>query len=140
MSENRWDQIIELFKTDNYKIHQLPAQSSFTAVLQWGLSSLKTPTCFKKVQATKNLNCPICQPNLNTISKQLPYANCSNSKLICSYTGASLNENNVPMMLPNGYVYGYNVSNYKMKIKIKLDFFSFFLRHYFYYWKRIMGK
>jgi macrophage erythroblast attacher len=110
LNENRWNYLIDVFKQDNYKIHQLPDQSSFIAVLQAGLSSMKTPTCFKKVTAVKNLNCPVCHPTFNIISRPLPYAYCSNSKLICAYTGAQINENNVPMMLPNGYVYSYNVS------------------------------
>ncbi len=111
LNESRWDQIIEIFKLDNYKIHQLPQHSSFTAVLQAGLSSLKTPTCFRKVQASKNPNCPVCHPNFNTIARPLPYAYCSNSKLICAFSGSQLNEDNIPMMLPNGYVYGHNVSS-----------------------------
>ncbi len=110
LNENRWNYLIDVFKQDNYKIHQLPDQSSFIAVLQAGLSSMKTPTCFKKVTAVKNLNCPCCHPTFNIISRPLPYAYCSNSKLICAYTGAQINENNVPMMLPNGYVYSYNVN------------------------------
>ena len=109
LNENRWTYLIDLFKQDNYKIHQLPEQSSFLAVLQAGLSSMKTPTCFKKVTAVKNLNCPVCHPTFNLIARPLPFAYCSNSKLICAYTGAQINENNVPMMLPNGYVYSYNV-------------------------------
>merc|ERR1712240_831201 len=31
---------------------------------------------------------------------------CSQSRLICSISGRALDENNQPMMLPNGYVYG----------------------------------
>ncbi len=107
---NRWDQIIELFKQENYKIHQLPEQSSFTAILQAGLSSMKTPTCYRKVTSVKNINCPVCHPSLNLIARQLPYAYCANSKLICAHSGESMNENNVPMMLPNGYVFSINVS------------------------------
>lgn len=122
MNENRWDQIIEFFKADNYKIHQLPMQSCFTAVLQSGLSSLKTPTCFKKMHSISNPNCPVCQPALNVIAKPLPYAYCQNSKLICSFTGAPLNEHNIPMMLPNGYVYGYNVRS-RLHLSFKVSFF-----------------
>ena len=110
LNENRWNYLIDLFKTDNYKIHQLPEQSSFVAALQAGLSAMKTPICFKKVSAVKNLNCPVCHPTFNLIARPLPYAYCSNSKLICSYTSLPINENNPPMMLPNGFVYSYNVS------------------------------
>lgn len=108
LNENRWDQIIDLFKQENYKIHQLPEQSSFTAILQAGLSAMKTPTCYKKVTSVQNPNCPVCHPNLNVIARPLPYAYCTNSKLICAHSGAAMNENNVPMMLPNGYVFSIN--------------------------------
>lgn len=37
-------------------------------------------------------------------------AHCANSRLVCKISGEVMNENNPPMMLPNGYVYGYNVS------------------------------
>ncbi len=110
LNESRWDYLIDLFKQENYKIHSLPEQSCFLAILQTGLSAIKTPTCYRKVTAVKNQNCPVCHPNLNTIARPLPYAYCSNSKLICAHSSEILNEHNLPMMLPNGYVYGYNVN------------------------------
>ena len=110
LNENRWNQLIDLFRQDNFKIHQLPEQSCFTAILQAGLSAIKTPTCYRKVTAVRNNNCPVCHPSLNVIARSLPYAYCANSKLICACSGASINENNPPMMLPNGYVYSYQVS------------------------------
>ena len=58
----------------------------------------------------KNADCPVCSRHLNELGKHLPYAHCANSKLICYITGHPLNEHNPPMMLPNGYVYGCNVS------------------------------
>ncbi|CAF0718644.1 unnamed protein product [Brachionus calyciflorus] len=108
LSETRWQYLIDLFKQDNYKINQIPEQSALTTILQAGLSALKTPTCYKKVTAVHNHNCPVCNINFNQIAKPLPYAYCSNSKLIDSYTGEIINEHNQPMMLPNGYVYGFN--------------------------------
>lgn len=107
LNENRWNQLIDLFRQDNFKIHQLPEQSCFTAILQAGLSAIKTPTCYRKVTAVRNNNCPVCHPSLNVIARSLPYAYCANSKLICACSGAPINENNPPMMLPNGYVYSY---------------------------------
>jgi macrophage erythroblast attacher len=112
LNENRWTYLIELFKQDNYKIHQLPEQSSFVAILQAGLSAIKTPTCYRKVTSVKNQNCPVCHPSFNVIARPLPYAYCSNSKLICACSGDPMNENNLPMMLPNGYVYSFNVSSF----------------------------
>lgn len=44
-------------------------------------------------------------------------AHCANSRLVCKISGEVMNENNPPMMLPNGYVYGYNVSTHPDSMK-----------------------
>lgn len=106
LDENRWTKLIEQFRLDMFKLNQMGQQSKFTAVLQSGLSALKTPTCFDKVSSVKNANCPVCNIHLKTIAKVLPYAHCSVSKLICAQSREPINESNPPLMLPNGYVYG----------------------------------
>jgi len=120
----RWQSLIEQFRGENYRLHQLSSQSMFTVALQAGLASLKTPHCYKQTHFVisglpgimqelrpragpeRNPECPVCQPALNTLAINLPYAHCSQSRLVCNISGRSLNENNQPMMLPNGYVYG----------------------------------
>ncbi|CAF1619741.1 unnamed protein product [Adineta ricciae] len=106
LDENRWNKLIDQFRLDMFKLNQMGQQSKFTAVLQSGLSALKTPTCFDKVSSVKNPNCPVCNVHLKTIAKVLPYAHCSVSKLICAQSREPINESNPPLMLPNGYVYG----------------------------------
>ncbi|CAF1081289.1 unnamed protein product [Didymodactylos carnosus] len=106
LDEIRWQKLVEQFRVDNLKLHQMGMQSKFIAVLQTGLSALKTPTCFDKVTAIKNPNCPVCNQHLKMIAKILPYAHCSVSKLICAHNRDPINESNPPLMLPNGYVYG----------------------------------
>lgn len=49
-------------------------------------------------------------------------AHCANSRLVCKISGEVMNENNPPMMLPNGYVYGYNVS-FKASFVFCMSFF-----------------
>ncbi|XP_041368384.1 E3 ubiquitin-protein transferase MAEA-like [Gigantopelta aegis] len=107
-SEDCWKELVQQFRNENFKLHQLNTTPVFTAALQAGLSSLKTPHCYKAHMSTRNTNCPVCSKNLNELARSLPYAHCSNSKLICTITGHSLNEHNPPMVLPNGHVYGYN--------------------------------
>ncbi len=63
--------------------------------------------CYSK--ENKNSNCPVCQEWLNILALPLPYAHCSQSRLVCAISGLPLNENNQPMVLPNGYVYGEQV-------------------------------
>ena len=104
--EDRWQSLIEQFRAENYRLFQLSNQSVFAAALQAGLSALKTPQCYRPSAADRNYECPVCQTPLNQLAAPLPFAHCSQSRLICYMSGKPLNEHNVPMMLPNGYVYG----------------------------------
>ncbi|KAK6622260.1 hypothetical protein RUM44_002067 [Polyplax serrata] len=128
LSLERWDRLIEQFRQENYRLFQLSPQSTFTVTLQAGLSALKTPYPFMHFDIIKfapfnsahlanhmhfigakefrNSSCPVCQDNLNQLAANLPFANCSQSRLICAISGRPLNEHNTPMALPNGYVYG----------------------------------
>jgi len=104
--ETRWQRLIEQFRQENYNLYQLSSQSVFTVVLQAGLSALKTPQCYSEIKEARNVSCPVCQEWFNTLAKPLPFAHCSQSRLFCSISGLPLNEHNIPMVLPNGYVYG----------------------------------
>lgn len=108
LSPERWCNLVQQFRYENFKLHQLNNASVFTVTLQAGLSALKTPHCYKSETSGKNAECPVCSKHLNKLGQHLPYAHCANSKLICSISGQSLNEHNPPMMLPNGFVYGSN--------------------------------
>uniref|UniRef100_A0A8C7GQC4 E3 ubiquitin-protein transferase MAEA n=1 Tax=Oncorhynchus kisutch TaxID=8019 RepID=A0A8C7GQC4_ONCKI len=65
-------------------------------------------SCYKEDGTSKNPDCPVCSKSLNKLAQPLPMAHCANSRLVCKISGEVMNENNPPMMLPNGYVYGYN--------------------------------
>lgn len=105
LDKSRWQELINHFKQENCNLFQLNSVSVFSVVLQAGLSSLKTPHCYRK-SGQRNPECPLCSPLLNELASKLPYPHCSQSKLICSISGQPLNEHNPPMMLPNGYIYG----------------------------------
>ncbi|KAM9678093.1 E3 ubiquitin-protein transferase MAEA isoform 2-T2 [Trichechus inunguis] len=104
----RWRMLIQQFRYDNYRLHQLGTSSVFTLTLQAGLSAIKTPQCYKEDGSSKSPDCPVCSRSLNKLAQPLPMAHCANSRLVCKISGDVMNENNPPMMLPNGYVYGYN--------------------------------
>lgn len=74
------------------------------------LNLLLNRQCYKEDGSSKNPDCPVCSKSLNKLAQPLPMAHCANSRLVCKISGDVMNENNPPMMLPNGYVYGYNVS------------------------------
>ncbi|XP_054263124.1 E3 ubiquitin-protein transferase MAEA isoform X1 [Macrosteles quadrilineatus] len=105
LDESRWDRLVEQFRQENYRLFQLASQSVFTVALQAGLSALKTPQCYS-TKENRNASCPVCQDWLNILAMPLPFAHCSQSRLVCSISGLPLNEHNQPMVLPNGYVYG----------------------------------
>ncbi|XP_055323278.1 E3 ubiquitin-protein transferase MAEA [Sitodiplosis mosellana] len=100
----RWDDLVINYRMENYRLFQLSSQSVLSVVVQAGLSALKTPQCYST--NNKNDNCPVCQPSLNRIAENLPFSHCAQSRLICRVTGAPLNEHNIPMMLPNGQIFG----------------------------------
>lgn len=108
LDEKQWDHLIEQFRQENYKIHQLNSYSVFQVCLQAGLSALKTPNCYSKGDEKRNSDCPVCTVPLNTLAVPLPNAHSSHSRLICSISGEPMNECNPPLMFPNGYCYGQN--------------------------------
>ena len=57
-----------------------------------------------------DIQCPVCTEPLSELAKPLPYSHCAQSHLICALSGKVMDDNNPPMALPNGYVYGENVS------------------------------
>lgn len=101
---DRWDELVLNFRNENYRLFNLSAQSLLGVTVQAGLSALKTPQCYSV--SSKNPNCPVCEEDFNEIAKCLPYSHCAQSRLICRVTGLPLNEHNLPMMLPNGQIYG----------------------------------
>lgn len=52
----------------------------------------------------------MCTEPLGELAKPLPFSHCAQSHLICALSGKVMDDNNPPMALPNGYVYGENVS------------------------------
>lgn len=102
LSSHRWQALADLFRKEIFTLYQLPRQSAFAMCLQCGLSAYKTPQC-----APGGVEkCPTCQPCAFALAEGLPYAHTVNSRLICSFSGEALNEENHPMMMPDGRVYG----------------------------------
>lgn len=100
-----WNRLIEQFRSDNYALNSLSSRPPLDLCLQAGLSALKTPSCFR--MEDKNINCPVCSEYFNDIAKELPRAHHVNSCIVCRISGKIMNEDNQPMVLPNGYVYSY---------------------------------
>jgi len=104
LSPDRWQHLISYFRQEHARLYQLAPTSVLGAVVQAGLASLKTPQCYRT--NSKNTNCPVCTEPLSTLASALPYAHCAHSQLVCAISGEPLNENNPPLVLPSGFVYG----------------------------------
>uniref|UniRef100_A0A8C4N2C0 E3 ubiquitin-protein transferase MAEA n=1 Tax=Eptatretus burgeri TaxID=7764 RepID=A0A8C4N2C0_EPTBU len=107
LEPGRWKLLAQQFHYDNYRLHQLGSDSVLAVTLQCGLSAIKTSQCYKE-DGTQHPECPVCSRWLNQLAAPLPMAYCANSRLVCRISGQAMNENNPPMVLPNGYVYSYN--------------------------------
>ncbi|XP_021951098.1 E3 ubiquitin-protein transferase MAEA [Folsomia candida] len=104
LSPDRWKHLVTHFRQEHARLYQLSSSSVLAAVVQAGLASLKTPQCYRPT--TKNPNCPVCTDPLSTLANNLPFAHCAHSQLVCAISGEPLNENNPPLVLPSGFVYG----------------------------------
>lgn len=101
-SSSRWVGLKKLFLSELCQITSLPGNSFINIYLQAGLASLKTHNCGT---ASSSLEDPMHTPEFKLLASSLPYAKHNNSKLICYITKLKMNENNPPLVLPNGYVY-----------------------------------
>ncbi|KAJ3293588.1 GID complex subunit containing RING finger motif [Borealophlyctis nickersoniae] len=107
---SRWAALITQFRTDNYSINSLTSQPLLRMTLQAGLSALKTPMCYQP--ENRNLNCPVCASDtFGVLAEKLPNAHHVNSCLVCRASGEMMNEDNPPLVLPNGYVYSAQALN-----------------------------
>jgi len=101
--EQRWDDLIKEFKADHYSLHSLSNEPLICLNLSAGLSALKTKQCYRP--ENQNLSCPVCVPEFGELASKLPYSQHTHSSLICRITHLKMDEDNYPMVLPNGNVY-----------------------------------
>ncbi|CAD7704864.1 unnamed protein product [Ostreobium quekettii] len=100
--DSQWDQVINLFHADLFKLNCLTPESLLTIHLQAGLCALKTPQSYEQGCSGED---PLCLPVFQKLAEGLPYAKYDRSRLVCSVTREVMNEQNPPNVLPNGYVY-----------------------------------
>ena len=101
--EQRWSDLVSQFKREHFELYSLPGVSPLALKLQAGLSALKTPMCFQC--ENKNVNCPVCNDLFGKLAQNLPLSHHINSCIVCRITGNIMDEDNPPMMMPNGHVY-----------------------------------
>lgn len=99
----RWTTLVQSFRLAVYNLSTLPTEPLLHLAVYAGLASLKLPACYDR--HTKNTNCPVCDPNLGELAKEVPYSHHVNSTIVCRLSGKIMDADNMPMAFPNGYVY-----------------------------------
>lgn len=104
------------FRLTAYSLNTLPTEPLLHLALYAGLAALKLPTCFDL--STKNVDCPVCDSDakdssahrgLGKLAEDVPQSHHANSTIVCRVTGKVMDEDNMPMVLPNGQVYSREV-------------------------------
>uniref|UniRef100_A0A0N4ZMR9 E3 ubiquitin-protein transferase MAEA n=1 Tax=Parastrongyloides trichosuri TaxID=131310 RepID=A0A0N4ZMR9_PARTI len=98
----RYNQLKELFIREASKIYGFFGGTPFSISLLLGICAYKSTKCSDQ----KDSKCITCRPLYMKIGRKLPTASRRNSIILDPISKEVLNENNVPMMLPNGLVYG----------------------------------
>ncbi|CEF67246.1 Macrophage erythroblast attacher [Strongyloides ratti] len=102
VNTKRYIQLRKLFISDASKIYGFYGGTPFSISLLLGICAFKSTKCSEQ----KDSKCITCRPLYVKIGNKLPTASRRNSIILDPITKEILNENNVPMMLPNGLVYG----------------------------------
>lgn len=100
-AKERWNELIYEFKETFFQVYGLPSISPFLILLQSGLIALNSP-----IDHT-SYDDPLSDERFDELAKDLPYC-IRRTHLICEITGEIMNDNNPPLLLPNGNVYSTN--------------------------------
>ncbi|KAF8591289.1 hypothetical protein K439DRAFT_1650826 [Ramaria rubella] len=87
--------------------HSLPFNPSTYSSLSANLVGTPSFSGAAAAQDTsKNIDCPICDPEcLGQLAQEVPWSHHLNSTIVCRISGKIMDEDNMPLCFPNGYVY-----------------------------------
>ncbi|KAI0716452.1 CTLH/CRA C-terminal to lish motif domain-containing protein [Earliella scabrosa] len=100
---SRWTSLVQSFRLAIYHLSTLPTEPLLHLAMYAGLASLKLPACYS--HETRNVDCPVCNPDLGALAKEVPFSHHVNSTIVCRITGKIMDADNMPMAFPNGQVY-----------------------------------
>ncbi|KZT04505.1 uncharacterized protein LAESUDRAFT_727983 [Laetiporus sulphureus 93-53] len=101
---SRWATLVQSFRLAIYNLSTLPTEPLLHLAMYAGLASLKLPACYDP--DTKNVDCPVCDPDLGKLAEEVPFSHHVNSTIVCRLSGKIMDGNNPPMAFPvNGHVY-----------------------------------
>lgn len=75
-------------------------------------STAAIPDIFSQaaIKQTRNVDCPTCDHEcLGQLSGEVPCSHHVNSTIVCRISGKIIDQDNMPMALPNGQVYSHEV-------------------------------
>lgn len=102
----RWNNLITSFRSSVYNLNTLPTEPLLNLALYGGLAALKLPICYNPSAHTSNPDCPVCDTQgLGLLAREVPWSHHFNSTIVCVISGKIMDEDNPPMVLPNGFVY-----------------------------------
>ena len=105
MDGSRWRKLVEEFRKDLLAVYHFTAHPLLHTILQSGILALNTQQAYQNW--SYNVNDPMCNKLFQQLAKKLPLTYLKNSSLVCRLSGAVMDGNNPPMVLPNGHVYSY---------------------------------
>eukprot|EP00994_Dinema_validum_P006377 NODE_469_length_1661_cov_71.669355_g338_i0.p1 GENE.NODE_469_length_1661_cov_71.669355_g338_i0~~NODE_469_length_1661_cov_71.669355_g338_i0.p1 ORF type:complete len:383 (-),score=93.55 NODE_469_length_1661_cov_71.669355_g338_i0:439-1587(-) len=102
---SRWDGLVEEFMTSMHCLYGFTDTPMLHLVVQAGILALNTQQA--QQSWSHNVNDPMCSPIFQSLAKKLPFTYKKNSSLVCRMSGAIMDGDNPPVVLPNGHVYSY---------------------------------
>lgn len=86
------------------------------------LTSIPSRFCYEEGCTKED---PLSQENIRKLAEPLPFAKHIHSKLVCYISKELMNEDNPPLVLPNGYVYSTRVRvSFMNMVRIYMDFYE----------------
>jgi len=98
-----WENLANAFVTEFSRLFAIPGVESLRLMVCAGLTALKTHEC--GTNGNENVDCPSCSADFRRLSERLPSAPRLHSMIVCRISGEVLDENNPPLVLPNGNAY-----------------------------------
>ncbi|GAA98638.1 uncharacterized protein L969DRAFT_95136 [Mixia osmundae IAM 14324] len=103
-----WTRIQASFRLAIYTLYGLPPMPTLFLPLHAGMAALKTPACTHSATELRNINCPLCDDEaLGGLAKagKVPFSHHVNSTIVCFISGKVMQDDNVPLCMPNGMIY-----------------------------------
>eukprot|EP01122_Echinamoeba_exundans_P014092 TRINITY_DN6314_c0_g1_i1.p1 TRINITY_DN6314_c0_g1~~TRINITY_DN6314_c0_g1_i1.p1 ORF type:complete len:392 (+),score=52.56 TRINITY_DN6314_c0_g1_i1:127-1302(+) len=99
----RWHWLKSAFKDTFQQLYGMMSMPPLNLAIEIGLSAMKMPSCGHAETATTD--CPVCSNIGSSLAVSLPLAQIGHSTLVCPITKRLMDEDNFPLVLPNGFVY-----------------------------------